>query len=201
MSTNAEQAIRQQIGRVQRLKVTDDITGQTAQIFDQHHLQCDGYRPELGDEQGLHALICQQELRQNLRFEAAVGVRDVFPGQRQHARILLERTVEHPRKMAIQSWRQVVANDADALFDKVEIVHQPIRRRRHHLLVGRRTANRDVSSTQNRLVIEQPCAQPTVLGRDDLGALCARQGLCMLLQALDAEQFAMDWRLRGLAGE
>jgi len=96
-SPNAQQTIRQHIGRVHGVEIADNFAGQTTQIFDQHHLQCHGHRPQLGNQQGLHTLIGAHELGEHQRVEAAIGMGDKFPGKRQHAGLMGERAIPHTR--------------------------------------------------------------------------------------------------------
>ena len=171
--------------------------GRPAQILDQHDAQRDRHRPELADRQRGDPLVGAQERAEEMRLEAAVGVRDDGPGHAVHARIAGERPVHQLRQLAVVAARQIVADLADLLLDDVHVVDEPFRRGRGHALVADAGRDRAVGAEQHAFVLAQTRGE-----RTSARAACVRhalgggQALGVLLQALDAEELRADQLLR-----
>ena len=129
-SAGAEQPVRDVVSLLPDGSPARDQLGCAPQVLDQHDPQRDGDRPQLADRQRLHALIGRHELAQQVRVEAAVGVRDECPRQPEHARIARQRAVGQLRQLPVVAGRHVVADLADLGLDDVVVVDEPFRRRR-----------------------------------------------------------------------
>ncbi len=192
MPASPQQAIRQRVGGFAGGGVIDDDGGQTAQILHQHHRQGGRQRPEFADLQRLHALIGVDEAGQHQWIEAAVGVGDIGPSQRQHARGALERAVGDLGQTAMKSGRQAGADRPHLFLHQIEIIHQPARRRGDRMALAHRRHGGDIGRPKHPLVIGNPRLQPAAIDARDARVHFAGQRLAVLFQPLDTEQFAVD---------
>ena len=129
------------------------------EVLDEEDPQRDRNRPELADRERLHALVGAHEADERLGIEVAVGVRDERPGQTEDSRVPGERPARELRQQAIEAARQVVADLADLLFDDVEVVDEPLGRRRDGPLLADRVADRTIRGEQHATVVAEPSSR------------------------------------------
>ena len=116
-------------------RLAHDLLGEAAQVLDEQDAQADRDRPQLADRQRLDLLVRAHDPAQALRIEAAVGVRDVGPGEAEDPRVAGEMALGQLGELAVVVRRQVVADLAELLVDDVEVVDEPLRGRRDRALV------------------------------------------------------------------
>ncbi len=114
-----------------QLQPRDDAGREPRQVFDQHHAQGDGDRPEFADLERLNPLVGAAEAVQRIELEAAVRMRDNGPSQSVDPRIAAQRSMRKLRQLLVKSRRQIAPHGTDVLVDDVVIVDQPFGRRRH----------------------------------------------------------------------
>ena len=192
LAVGPQQPVRDQVGPVPLRAAAADLFRRAPQVFDQHDSKRDRHRPQLADRQRLHALVRLHELRQRLRIEIAVSVRDVSPRDAENARVPFQRAVDELGQLPVISARQIVANLSNLLFDDVKIVDQPLRRRRDRALLANSAGNVAIRLEQCPAVVaharrNRPAA-PGIAG----DALRDGERLAMLFKPLDAEQFGTD---------
>ena len=99
--------------------------GKPAHILNKDNPQGDGDRPKLANRQRLNALIGDEVTAQNLGVEMAICVSDVSPGEPEDAWVASKRAIGQFRQLPIIARRQIIANFANLLFDKMVVVEQP----------------------------------------------------------------------------
>jgi len=117
--------------------------GDAAQVLDQREPQHDRNRPQFAQQERLDRLIGSDKARQRAAADQAVAVRDELQRQvihaRQARRARAVRALRQARQLATVAARQMPPRGANFLFDQVEVVEQPLgRRRKPPLGVGRR---------------------------------------------------------------
>ena len=166
-----------------------DAGGEPAQIFDQHHAQGDGDRPQFANGERLHPLVGAAESMQGVQFEAAVGVCNQRPAEAVHPRIAAQRSARQLRQLSVIAGRQITPDRTDVRVDDVEVVLQPRSRRRHDGRVARTGVEGAVRGVQNGGVLAQSSAQRNAGGWCRDHRLVSRQGFGEMFEPLDAEQF------------
>jgi hypothetical protein len=156
---HAQQAVGLGIRFLAGSPAADDAIGRAPQVFDQHDAQRDGNRPQLADAERLNALIGAHEAAQHVGVEAAVGMGNERPGDPEDARVAGEGAARQLRQLAIIARRQIIANLADLLFDKMIIVEQPFGGGRRGLPVAGRSCDFVIGRKQDRFVVLQPRSQ------------------------------------------
>ena len=160
-----------------------------AKVIDESQLQYAGPRPELADRERRDRLERRDEPLQALRVEPARARADELERQRVDTRQAHELVGSHAGQTLEIRRRQVVVNVARGRRHDVEVVEQPLRRRRHGLLM-RVVRKLRVEVAQRPHVILEPaevCAPAAVAaGRNRQQR---RQPARVLLEELDAQQF------------
>ena len=124
-------------------------------------------------------------------------MRDEGPGHSEHARIAFEGPFRQLGQLAIEAAREIVADLANLFLGDVKVVDQPLGRRGDDAFFTDGRGDGAIRGEQHPAVVPEPCRQRSTRPGLRRNALGRRQTLGMLLQALDAEQFAAD-RLFGL---
>ena len=184
-----QQAAGQCVGIGPRAAPGGHLVGQATQVFDQHDAQGDGHCPQLADGQRLDLLIGDDKALQDVRVEVAVGVGDKRPGHAQYPWITGKGTAGEFRQLAVIARRQVIADLANLLFDQVIVVQQPLGCRYHATAVGQFRSTGAVGRKQYLGVVVQPAMQGQHGGRLAADSLGGGQGVGVLFEAFDAEQF------------
>ena len=185
----AQQAAGQGVGVGPCAASDGHLVGEAAEVLDQHDAQGDRYRPQFADGQRLDLLISDDKALQDVRVEVAVGVGDKRPGHAQYTWITGKGTAGEFRQLAVIARRQVIADLANLLFDQVIVVQQPLGRRYHATAVGQFRSTGAVGRKQYLGVVVQPAMQGQHGGRLAADRLGSGQGVGVLFEAFDAEQF------------
>ena len=156
----AQQAVRQRVGLLAHHPGAHHPLGQAPQVLHQHHPDGDRHGPQLAEGQRLDALIGAQEPRQRLRIEQAVGVGHEVVDQGVDPGVALKGIGRQLGQLPVVAGRQVLADLPQLLLDEMEIVDQPLRRRRDGPLVAHRFGDRAVRGEQDPAVVPQARQQP-----------------------------------------
>jgi len=187
-----QQAVGQLVGFLARGAALNDLFRQATEVLDEQDPERDRHRPQLAECQRLDTLVGDHQPAQALGVEPAVGVRDVSPGEAEDPRIPLQVPVGELRQLPVVVTWQVVADLAELLLDDVEVVDQPFGRRGDGAFLADGLADGAIRGEQHPAVIPEPRHQRSTDPRPWRHALRRREAFGMLLQALDAEQFAAD---------
>jgi hypothetical protein len=122
-------------------------------------------------------------------------MRNEGPGNAEDARIACQRPVGELGKLAVEAGRKIVLDLADLFVDDVKIVDQPFRRRRDRTVLVGRLRQRAIGTEQDLAIVAQPGGERVPGSRSWRDPLCGREGLRVLFEALDAEEFGADGRL------
>ena len=148
--------------------------------------------PQLAERQRLDPLVGDHQAPEAVGVEAAVGMGDVGPGQAEDPRIAFEGTLGELGQLTVVVLRQVVPDLPELLLDDVEVVDQPLGRRRDRPLVPDRLGERAVGGQEYPPVVGDAASNrspgPGLLG-DRLGG---RQRLTVLFESFNAEQLGDD---------
>jgi hypothetical protein len=104
-------------------------------VVDQRQLEHARPGPQLADAQRCHGLERVHEPVEPLRVEACVAVAEQFHRHREHTRSPRAPAHGELGQLAVVTRRQVAADLAQLPFDQVEVVEQPLGRRRTSLAV------------------------------------------------------------------
>ena len=187
-----EQAVGELVGLLACRPAAHDLLREAAKVLDEEDPQADRDRPQLADRQRLDLLVGAHHAAQALRVEAAVGVRDVGPGETEDPRVSREMPRGQLRELAVVVRGQVVADLAELLVDDREVVDEPLGGRRDRPFVLDRTGEDAVRVDEDAAVLGDAGPDglsPTGRVRDRLGG---GQGLRVLLQPLHAEELGED---------
>ena len=189
---NAQQAIGDEIGLLALGAPVDDAAGRTTQVLDQDDAERDRDGPQLADGERLDRLVRAHEAGERLGIEATVAMGHEGPGQAKHPRIVGQRSFAEFGKLAIVTRGKVGADLADLLLHEMEVIEEPFGGGRHRPagIDGRR--NRTIGLQQHALVVAQTRDERLARGQRGMDGLAGRQALRVLLEPLDAEQFAAD---------
>ena len=121
----AGQGIAQAVGRLACRFFSGHALGQAAQVFHQHHAQCGGQGPQLALGEGLVLLVGLQQLDHQARFEGAVGVGHIGPGDGVDAWQSGQRADCQNGQAAEVAARQAVVHLMRLRHHKVDVVQQP----------------------------------------------------------------------------
>ena len=144
--------------------------GSRAQVLDQRELQRRRPRPQLAHRQRRDRLKCRDEPVQPLRIEPAGAAANQLERHRVNARQAGELVGGDPRQPPEERRRQIVVNVAQRGENDVEVVEQPLRRRRRGFaafgVVGQRRVDlakaRDVREVLDMRAAAAPPAGETV---------------------------------------
>jgi hypothetical protein len=118
------------VGDFARDLVPGDAVGHAAQVFQQHHAQGGGQRPEFAEVELADLLVGMQESREQDGVEHAVGVGHIGPGDAVDARQPLQRPVGQLGQVGVVAVRHAVLDLLQLRLDQVEVVEQPFGRGR-----------------------------------------------------------------------
>ena len=189
---DTQDAVGQLIGHLPRCTPANDLLRQAAEVLDQEDAQGDRGRPQFADGQRLDFLVGAHHAPQALRVEAAVGVRDVGPGETEHSRVAGERPLGQLRQLAVVVRRKVVADLAQLLVDDREVVDQPLGRRRDRAFLSGRAGEHAVGLDQDATVVSDSGLHVASPARRIGDLLRGGERVGMLLEALDAEELGQD---------
>ena len=196
----AQQPVRQHVGAGARVAGADHLLRQPSQVLHQRHAQVDGHGPELADAERLDALIGPHEARERLELEAAVGMGDIGPRQPIRARGAGEMARGDLRQRLVVAAREVVPDLPELLVDDVEVVEEPLLGERDLALRADRLDDVVIPGEENAPVLADPGKEIPPLAGLSLVLLGRGQALCVLLEALDAEELGADGLLRDPVG-
>jgi hypothetical protein len=111
--------------------VLGDGLGHAAQVFEQHHAQRGGQRPQLAEREFVDLLVGVEKGREQRLVEHAVRVRHVGPGNAVHARQARQRRRGELGQARVVAARHAVVDLLELRLDQVEVVEQPFGSRRH----------------------------------------------------------------------
>ena len=143
--------------------------GDPAQILDQGQSQHDRDGPQLAQMQGMGGFVRGDEAVQTVQIDAAIDVRDQFQRDGVGARVTGVRAAREPRKFAAVRARQVSARQPNLIFDQIEIVQQPFRRRRDAPVANDGGGHQVVRLDQDAFVFIQ--AGDELIGTSPVGKL------------------------------
>ncbi len=188
----AEKAVGEVVRLLPRCPAEHNLLRDAAEVVDEEDPEADRDRPQLADGQRLDALVGPYHAPQALRFEAAIRVRDVGPGETHNPRVAREMALGQLGELAVVVRGQVVADLAELLVDDVKVVDQPFRGRRDRPFVLDRTGQDAIRLQQDAAVLgdtRSDGVSPTRRVGDHLGG---GESPRMLLQPLDAEELGKD---------
>ena len=192
VAADAEHVVREGVGLLARGAPPHDRLRHAAEILDEHDPDRDRDRPELADRERLDTLVGVDEAAQRLGVQAAVGVRHERPRQAVDARIAPMGAVGELGQLAIEAGGQVVADLAELLLDDVEIVDEPLGRRRDGPLLADGAADRAIGRAQDTAVVVDALQQALPARRAAEDGLGGGQALGVLLEPLDPEELRPD---------
>ena len=159
------------------------------QMIDERELQCAWPSPQLAHRQRGHGLEGADEPLHARRVEAAGTQANQFEGERVDAGQSREFVGGHLGQPPEECRRQVVVDITRGCRDDVEIVEEPLGRRRHGLLL-RVFSQRDVDLAQGaHVALELAQVGAATAARARRKRQQRGEAASMLLEQLDAEQF------------
>ena len=194
--TQTEQPVGELVGLLARGAAAHDLLGEAAQVLHQQDPEADRECPQLADRQRLHLLVRAHGPPQAVRIEAAVGMRDVGPGETEDPGVAGQVPLGQFRELAVVVRRQVVVDLAKLLVDDVVVVDEPLRGRGDRALVLDRGGQEPVALQQDPAVVRDPGLKRTSSTRRAGDSLRSRQRLGVLLQPLHAEQLRTNRLVR-----
>ena len=165
---------------------------QAAQVFDQHHAQGRGQRPQLAQIQLTRFLVGAQKLSQQFFVKCAVGVRDKSPcdtiNPRQARQWLIP---QHWKRAKVTAWQPLV-NFLELRFDQVKIVEQPLGCRADVVACAGLTSNVGIGFPKRANIALKPreeiCCTPKRAG----SPMRFPQTATMLCKTLQPENFGTN---------
>ena len=161
---------------------------QAAEILHQHQLERDGQSPELADRQPGHLLIGGNKAPEAIFLVQAVTVRDISPGDPEHARQAGQRSLRQFRQLPVEIRRQIITNLAYLLFDDVIVIDQPLGRRRDRPVQIKRPGRFRIDSRQRLGVFIESDQQLARARAAIFNALCPGQRSAVIVKPIIAEQ-------------
>ena len=135
-------------------RASQHLLGEPPQVLDERELQHARPGPQLADRQRRDASgSCSRKRTQLVAVEAAVAVADQLDRQGVDARVAGVLARRELRQLAVVAARQVLADVADLRRDQVEVVEQPLRRRRDELAPVHVVGQRAVGVAQDAGVV------------------------------------------------
>ena len=193
------------VGRPDGRAGLERLLRQPAQVLDEGELQHARPGPQLADRERRDRLVAVQEAHQLLPVEAAVAVADELHGQGVDARVARELPRGELGQLAVVAPRQVLAHVADLGRDQVEVVEEPLRRRRDELPPVHVVGHAEVGLAQDAgVVVEAREDVPRRAAGVRVEGEAGREGLGPLLEPLDAQQLVAQGllsRMRSAAAE
>ena len=187
-----EQLVGELIGQLPRGTAPHDLLREAAEVVDEKDADADRDRPELADRQRLDLLIRAHHAAQDLGIEAAVGVRDVGPREAHHPRIAGEMAARQLRELAVVARGQVVVDLAELLVDDVEVVDEPLGRRRDRTVLLDRPGEDAVRLEEHAAVLGDAGLDGASAARRRGDRLDGSENLGVLFQPLDAQELLED---------
>ena len=190
----AVQPIAQGMGGFARRLFGGHALGQAAQVFNQHHAQGGGQRPQLALGELVLELVGAQEVDEQGGREGAVGMRHVSPGDGVDPWQPHQRAAGQHRQAAEIAPRQAVVHLARLRDHEVDVVQQPFTRRADvapALLLLRDEA---VGLVQHHDVLAQPRKERRRTHRPLRPAVLLGQAVAELRKARGPQQFTADGR-------
>ncbi|MCY1519163.1 hypothetical protein D9M68_539080 [compost metagenome] len=185
-------------GRVRDLArdlVLGNALGHAAQVFEQHHAQGGGQRPQLAEHEFVDVLIGVEEGREQRLVEHAVGVRHIGPRNAVHARQPRQRRRDELGQACVVAARHAVMDLLELRLDEVEVVEQPFGCRRH-IAPAQRDQRDVVEGGAQRLEVlvdtrkeGRAFARAVVFVFHHLGT---GQAVAVLFETLGAEEFGAN---------
>ena len=123
-------------------------------------------------------------------------MRDEGPGQSEDPRIALERATGELGQSAVEPAREVVPDLLNLLLRDVEVVDQPLVRRRDGALLAEGLLDVSIRVEQHPAVVLEASVEVSAGLRTGGDLLSSRKAFRVLLEALDAEQFAANQLVR-----
>lgn len=126
-----------QAGQLLRGLMAGQALGQAAQVFDEHHTQRGGQRPQLALAQLTGLLVSVQVLHEQRFIERTVGMGHKRPGHTVHTRQAHQRGVFEHGQRAVVTRRQPGPDLLELAFDQMKVVKQPFSGGADRMLVMR----------------------------------------------------------------
>ena len=183
------------VGRAARRPRGERLVREPPEVLDEGELQHARPRPELSDGERRDGLEGVQPAHELGAIEAAVAVPDQLHGERVDARVagLLPRG--ELGQLAVVAAREVLADVPDLGGDEVEVVEEPLRRRRDELAAVHVVGEGPVRLAQDADVVVEPREDAASGALRRVHRESGRERAGPLLEALDAEQLVAEWLL------
>ena len=188
------QAVGPLLGHVAIAPIDDDAGANAAQVLDQCQPEHDRDRPQFTKTQWCDGLVGDDETAQAFLINATVAVRDGVERQVIDAGQTHGRATGQTWQFATVALGQMPPCDAYLLFDHVDVVEQPLARRRQRALPLCGIAQPCTSLVDDIFVVAQTMQQ-LVVRRYFAHVMGVRKGLAVTLHALGAEQLRAQRRL------
>ena len=178
-----------QTGQLLRSLMAGQALGQAAQVFNQHHPQGGGQRPQLTLGQLAGLLVGVEKMHQQGFVERAVGVGHKGPCHAIHARQTGQRGALQDRQRAVVARPQPGPYFLELALDQVEIVKKPFGRRADGVLMVRRIEEVAVGSPQRTDVALQTRVERAAAQRCRAHVVRCTQVSAMLFEPRHAKDF------------
>src|SRR6266550_3410427 len=116
-------------------------------------------------------------------------MRHECPRHPEHARIALQVSRGKLGQLTVVTCRQIVLDFAELLIDDMEVIDQPLSRRRNLMLFLNRAGDRPIGIQQHSAVVHDPRNKRAAPARFFRDGLCCRKALGVLLEPFQTEQF------------
>ena len=160
-----------------------------AKVLDQGQPEHDGDRPELAESEGGHGLVCLDERGEDVKVDAPVVVRDQLAGDVVDAGEPGERSALEDREPPAVPEREVTPGGPDLLLDQVEVVEQPLARRRDPAILLERGRDEGEGRDEDGLVLGE-AGEETVVAAVHVDGVPGRHLGCVQRQLLGREELA-----------
>ncbi len=164
-----------------------DAQRDATDVLDQREAQHDRDGPQLAELEARHLLVRREESTQVLERNAPVAVSDRLESDVVDAREACRGAATEARQLATVVARQVASRGADLLLDQVEVVEQPLARRRHVATRSHRVGQLPEDPPQDFLVVVEAWQQ-LVPGASLRERVRAREEPAVLLHLLGTEE-------------
>ena len=121
------------VGGLPRRPGLERLLRQPAEVLEEGQLQHAGPGPQLANGQRRHRLVAVQEPDELVALYAAVAVTNQLDGQSVDTRMARQFPQRQLRELAVVASWEVVADVEDLRRHQVEVVEEPLPRRRHEL--------------------------------------------------------------------
>ena len=164
------------------------------QVLDHREPQHDRDRPQLAEAQRLDLLIRGDKRTQGFVVDAAVRVRDQLERDVIDARRSRRGRVREPRQLAAVCGREVLPRGADLLLDQVEVIEEPLGRRRDLAATPYGIGDEDIRIAQRILVVGKSIEQRVTATVPELHLVPARDRARVPFELTNAEQLRTQRR-------